>query len=132
MAQAVEEAIRWETPLLITSRLATCDTVIGGVEVPAGTMVTPNIGSANHDESRWDHGDDYDLLRPVVPHIAFGVGPHMCLGMHLARMEMASAVAALLERCPGLRFDPDAFERDDPHVHGERFRSPTALPVTWN
>jgi cytochrome P450 len=132
MPQAIEEAIRWESPLLITSRLAMVDTEIDGVPVAAGTMVTPNVGSANHDETRWDHGDDYDLFRAVIPHISFGVGPHMCLGMHLARMEMGLAVAALLDRCPGLRLDPEAVDRDDPHIHGERFRSPTSLPVVWN
>jgi cytochrome P450 len=129
MAQAVEESIRWESPLLITSRLSMVDSVIGGVEIPAGTQVVPNIGSGNHDETRWDHPDDYDIFRPIVPHISFGVGPHMCLGMHLARMEMDGAVNALLDRCPNLRLDPDAVERDDPHIHGERFRSPTSLPV---
>ena len=129
MAQAVEESIRWESPLLITSRGAAVDTVVGGVEIPAGTMVIPNIGSANHDDTRWDHADQFDILRPVVPHISFGVGPHMCLGMHLARMEMAGAVNALLDRFPDLRLDPDAVDRDDPHIHGERFRSPTSIPV---
>jgi cytochrome P450 len=129
MPQAVEESIRWESPLLITSREATVDCEVGGLEIPAGTHVIPNIGSGNHDETRWDHADDFDLLRPVQPHISFGVGPHMCLGMHLARMEMGGAVTALLDRFPNLRLDPDAVERDDPHIHGERFRSPTSLPV---
>src|SRR4051812_48757181 len=123
MPQAVEESIRWESPLLITSRAATVDTELGGVHIPAGTMVTPNIGSANHDDTRWDHGDAFDLFRPVIPHISFGVGPHMCLGMHLARMEMGGAVNAIMERLPNLRLDPDAVLRDDPHIHGERFRS---------
>ena len=132
MAQAVEESIRWESPLLITSRVSTVDSVVGGVEIPAGTMVIPNIGSANHDDTRWDHADEFDILRPVLPHISFGVGPHMCLGMHLARMEMAGAVNALLDRFPDIRLDPDAVERDDPHIHGERFRSPTSLPVVFN
>lgn len=129
MPQAVEESIRWESPLLITSRAATADCNVGGVDIPAGTMVIPNIGSGNHDETRWDHADDFDILRAVQPHISFGVGPHMCLGMHLARMEMGGAVNALLDRFPNLRLDPDAVERDDPHIHGERFRSPTSLPV---
>jgi cytochrome P450 len=51
--------------------------------------------------------------------------------MHLARMETKVAVSALLDRLPGLRFDPDALVRDDPHVHGQIFRSPTSLPVIW-
>ena len=132
MTQAVEESIRWESPLLITSRVSTVDSVVGGVEIPAGTMIVPNIGSGNHDETRWEHADDFDILRPVIPHISFGVGPHMCLGMHLARMEMAGAVNALFDRFPDLRFDPDAVGRDDPHIHGERFRSPTSLPVVFD
>jgi cytochrome P450 len=132
MPQAVEESIRWESPLLITSRAATVDCVVGDVEIAAGTQVVPNIGSGNHDETRWEHPDAYDLFRPVVPHISFGVGPHMCLGMHLARMEMGGAVNALLDRFPNLRLDPTAMERDDPHIHGERFRSPTSLPVLFD
>jgi cytochrome P450 len=131
MPQAVEEAVRWESPLLITSRITTADTTLAGVELAAGTQVIPNVGAANHDESRWDDPDDFDIFRPVVPHISFGVGPHMCLGMHLARMEMGTAVNVLLDRLPDLRPDPEAWERDDAHIHGERFRSPTSLPVTW-
>jgi cytochrome P450 len=56
----------------------------------------------------------------------------MCLGMHLARMEMRAAVNRLLDRCPNLRLDPDAVARDDPHIHGETFRSPTSLPVLFD
>ena len=131
MPAAIEEAIRWESPLLITSRAAAVDTEVAGVAIPAGTMVIPNVGSANHDETRWDHADDFDIHRPVVPHISFGVGPHMCLGMHLARLEMAAAVDALLDRLPALRPDPERWDADDAHIHGERFRSPTCLPVVW-
>jgi cytochrome P450 len=132
MPQAVEEAIRWESPLLITSRLALVDSEVAGVEIPAGTMVIPNVGAANHDDTRWDHPDDYDLFRAPIPHISFGVGPHMCLGMHLARLEMATAVNVLLDRFPDLRFDPERLASDDPHIHGERFRSPTSLPVVFS
>jgi cytochrome P450 len=128
MQQAVEEAIRWESPLLITSRTATVDTEVHDVTIPAGTHVIASIGAANHDDTRWDHPERYDLFRPQLPHISFGVGPHMCLGMHLARMEMSTAVGALLDRLPNLRLDPDG---DDPHIHGERFRSPTSLPVLF-
>jgi cytochrome P450 len=52
--------------------------------------------------------------------------------MHLARMEMRAAVNRLLDRCPNLRFDADAVERDDAHIHGETFRSPTTLPVLFD
>jgi cytochrome P450 len=129
LTQAVEEAIRWEPPLLITSRVAVHDAEIAGTEIPAGAQVIPNIGSANRDETRWDHAEEFDLQREAKPVISFGVGPHMCLGMHLARMEMRAAVNRLVDRCPNLRLDPAA---DDAHIHGETFRSPTQLPVLFD
>jgi cytochrome P450 len=131
LTAAVEEAIRWEPPLLITSRVALHDTEVAGTAIPAGAQVIPNIGSANRDERRWDHAEDFDLFREAKPVISFGVGPHMCLGTHLARMEMRAAVNRLLDRCPKLAFDPESRERDDPHIHGETFRSPTQLPVRF-
>jgi cytochrome P450 len=132
MAQAIEESIRWEGPLLITSRECARDTEVGGVLIEQGEMVVTNVGSANHDPIRWDRADDFDIFRPTQPHIAFGVGIHMCLGMHLARMEMATAVNRLLDRCPNLRPDPDRWDADDVHIHGEKFRSPTTLPVRFD
>jgi cytochrome P450 len=132
MTQAVEESIRWEPPLTITSRVTTTDATVAGVEIPAGAQVTANLGSANHDDTRWDRPDDYDMFREAKPMISFGVGPHMCLGMHLARMEMRVAVNRVFDRCPNLRLDPEAVERDDPHIHGETFRSPTSLPVLFD
>jgi cytochrome P450 len=132
MPQAIEESIRWESPLLITSRECSRDTELGGVAIPKGAMVITNVGSANHDPTRWADGEDFDIFREARPHIAFGVGVHMCLGMHLARMEMASAMNRLLDRCPNLRPDPDRWDVDDVHIHGERFRSPTTLPVLFD
>jgi len=132
MPQAIEESIRWEGPLLITSRECARDTEIDGVEIAAGSMVVTNIGSANHDPTRWDRPDDFDIFRPSQPHIAFGVGIHMCLGMHLARMEMATAVDRLLDRCPNLRPHPERWTVDDVHIHGQSFRSPTTLPVVFD
>ena len=128
MPQAIEEAIRWETPLLITTRRCTRDAEVAGVEIPAGANVVTNLGSANHDETKWDHAEDFDIHREPQPQIAFGAGPHMCIGMHLARLELKVAVNRLLDRLPDLRLDPDG---DDPHIHGERFRSPTSLPVLF-
>lgn len=132
MTQAIEESLRWETPLLLTMRSAASDTEVAGVTVPTGGEVHANVGSANRDETRWERAEEFDIFRDPIPHIAFGVGPHMCLGMHLARMEMASAVNRLLDRCPNLRPDPELWERDDVHIHGENFRSPTTLPVVFD
>ncbi len=132
MPQAIEETIRWEGPLLITSRECARDTEVAGVMIPRGSFVTVNIGAANHDETRWERPDDLDIFRAPQPHIAFGHGVHMCLGMHLARMEMMTAVNRLLDRCPNLAPDRDRWEADDVHIHGERFRSPTTLPVVFD
>lgn len=128
MLHAVEEAIRWESPLLITNRRCVVDTEIAGVTIPAGANVIAHLGSANHDEAHWDDAESFDIHREPKPQIAFGAGPHMCLGMHLARLEMRVAANRLLDRLPNLRIDPDG---NDPHIHGERFRSPTSLPVLF-
>ena len=132
LAQATEEALRLEPPLLITSRVATRDTELAGVAIPAGSMVTPMLGAANRDESHYPNPDAFDIFRDPKQHISFGTGPHMCLGMHLARMETRLAVNALFDRLPNLRMDPVAFGRDDAHIHGQIFRSPTSLPVIWD
>lgn len=126
MPQAIEEALRWEAPVLITTRIARHDGRIAGVDVPKGSWVVAHLGSANRDEDRWEEPWRYDLFRPPQPHLSFGHGPHVCLGMHLARLETRLAVTALLERYPDLRLDPGD---DDPHIHGGVFRSPTCLPV---
>ena len=129
MPQAIEEALRWEPPLLITSRVCARDTELRGVPIPAGAHVTVMLGAANRDESRYPDPDRFDIFRDPKQHISFGHGPHTCLGMHLARMETRVAVSALLDRLPNLRLDPDG---DDPHIHGQIFRSPTSLPVRFD
>jgi cytochrome P450 len=132
LPQAIEEALRIEPPLLITSRVTTKDTEICGVQIPKGSSVTPMLGAANRDESQYVDPDRFDIFRDAKQHISFGTGPHMCLGMHLARMETRVAVDALLDRLPNLRLDAAAAKRDDAHIHGQIFRSPTSVPVIWD
>jgi cytochrome P450 len=129
LPQAIEEGLRWEPPLLGIMRTATRDTEIEGVFVPAGSTIAINIGSANHDEKVWDRPEDFDIFRQPKQHLAFAWGPHMCLGLHLARMETRVAITQLLDRLPGLRFDPDA---EAPPITGAVFRAPQALPVAWD
>jgi cytochrome P450 len=129
--QAIEEALRLEPPLNMTSRISACDTVLGGVAIPADSHVIPMLGAANRDPAHYPDPERFDIFRDARQHISFGTGPHMCLGMHLARMETRVALNALLDRLPDLRFDADAVTRDDPHIHGQIFRSPTSLPVVW-
>jgi cytochrome P450 len=127
--QAIEEALRLETPLLNITRLATKDTEIDGVAIPAGSTVMLMLAAANRDETRYEGPDRFDPARiNPKPHISFGHGPHVCLGMHLARVEMRVALNRLFDRLPQLRLDPRA---DDPHIRGQVFRSPTSLPVLF-
>ena len=129
MPQAIEEGLRWEAPLIGIMRTATRDTEVEGVFVPAGSTVAINIGSANHDEKYWTDPEEFDIFRPARQHLAFAWGPHMCLGLHLARMETRVALTQLLDRLPGLRFDPD---EEPPPITGAIFRAPDSLPVVWD
>jgi len=129
MSQAIEEGLRWETPLTGIMRTATRDVKLGDTTIPEGAMVSVNLAAANRDESRYERADEFDIHRPQKTHMAFAFGPHRCLGMHLARMETTVALNALLDRLPNLRLDPAA---EDVHVTGLTFRSPLALPVLFD
>jgi cytochrome P450 len=129
LPQAIEEGLRWEPPLTGIMRTATRDTEVAGVFVPAGSIISVNIGSANHDEKVWDDPERFDIFRPPRQHLAFAWGPHMCLGLHLARMETRVVITQLLDRLPGLRLDPDA---EPPAISGMVFRAPASLHVRWD
>jgi cytochrome P450 len=126
--QAIDETLRWEGPLTSIIREVSQETDLYGTKVPAGAAVMVCVGSANHDESRWDDPEEFNIFRKRFPAVAFGFGPHVCLGQHLARMEMTTALNALLDRLPNLRLDPDA---ETPKISGLMFRSPTTLPVVF-
>lgn len=127
--QAIEEALRWEPPVTVILRQARRDTELAGQRIAAGADVACLLGSANHDERRFTHPDDFDMFRPSRQHVGFGFGVHVCLGMHLARMETRVALTRVLDRLDDLRLDPAPGE--DPHIEGLAFRSPTSLPVTF-
>ncbi|MPZ00489.1 MAG: cytochrome P450 [Actinophytocola sp.] len=127
--RAIEEAIRWEPPLLFIQRRATRDVELDGVEIPAGSNIALGMGAANRDPDRWTDPDVFDIHRSPQQHMSFADGPHMCLGMHLSRLETRIALNALFDRLPNLRLDPDA---EDVHIHGFMFRSPMSLPVLFD
>ena len=127
--QAIEEALRWESPLLGIMRTTTRAVELGGVSLPEGAAVNVNLGAANRDPARWERPDEFDIFREPKQHMAFALGPHRCLGMHLARAETTALLDALFERLPNLRLDPDA---EDVHVTGLIFRAPLALPVVFD
>jgi cytochrome P450 len=127
--QAIEEGVRWECPLTGIMRMTTEDVDVCGVEIPAGSMIHVNVGSANRDESRWERANEFDIFRPQRQHMAFAFGAHACLGMHLARMETRVLLEALMDRLSNLRLDPAAA---DVHITGQMFRAPLALPVLFD
>jgi cytochrome P450 len=127
IAPAIEEGLRFETPLTTVQRSATERTELDGVAIPRGAVIDVCIGSANRDETRWEDAETFDVFRKRVPHISFAAGEHTCMGLHLARMETRVALECLLDRLSDVRL----VTVGDPHIHGQPFRSPTALPVTF-
>ncbi|PBC79293.1 cytochrome P450 [Streptomyces sp. TLI_235] len=106
---AVEELMRWDTPLQMFERWVLEDIEVGGVRIPRGSEVALLFGSANRDPERFTDPDRLDVGRTDNPHITFGAGIHFCLGAPLARLELNESYGALLRRAPGLRLvrEPD-------------------------
>ncbi len=100
---AVEEMLRWVTPIKNMARCATRDVEFRGKEIKHGQKLLMLYPSANRDESHFDDPDTFDIARSPNDHIAFGVGPHFCLGASLARLELRVMFDKLLDRLPDLR-----------------------------
>ena len=130
IAGAIEEAVRWDGPVLIQTRLVTQDTVLGGVRIPAGSVLDVAAGAANRDPARFADPDRFDIFRkPAQRHFAFSAGPHVCIGQYLARVEMTRAMHALLDRLPNLRLDPGAAP---PRIRGIMMRAPAHIHVQFD
>ena len=129
LEDAIEEGLRWEQPLTSLGRIATRDTELAGVAIPAGSEVYACLAAANHDPARWPDPQRFDITREHKVHASFGLGPHLCIGMHLARLELRTALNAILDRLPDLRLDPEA---PAPWITGLLFRMPTAVPVVFD
>jgi cytochrome P450 len=100
---AVEELMRYDTPLQMFERWVLEDIEVGGVPIPRGSEVALLFGSANRDPARFADPNRLDLARADNPHVTFGAGIHFCLGAPLARIELVESFGALLHRAPGLR-----------------------------
>jgi cytochrome P450 len=130
LANAIEESLRLEPAAAVIDRYATRDSGLGGADIARGELVRLSIAGANRDPSVFPDPDRFDVRRENARlHVAFAHGPHVCLGMHLARLEAHTAVGRVLERLTGLRLDPD---RPAPDPRGLVFRKPTALDVLWD
>jgi cytochrome P450 len=127
IAAAIEEGIRFETPLVLVARNTTREVEMHGMTIPEGASITLCMGSANRDEKRWEDPDKFDIHRPRRAHISFAGGIHSCLGMHLARVETKAMLTSLFDRLTDFRLIAD----DDTKIVGMPFRSPKHLPVTF-
>jgi cytochrome P450 len=100
---AVEEILRFDPPISITGRVASCDFKVGGEAIEARDALLSHLRAANRDPAVFEHPDRFDITRKHTPHMAFGGGAHICLGAPLARMEGQAALWKLFERFPNLR-----------------------------
>ena len=126
---AVEEGLRWISPIGTQTRRALVDAELGGVTVPGGANLGLLVSSANRDQDVWGPtADEFNLFRPRRNHAAFGFGSHFCSGHHFSRVQMRIALRALLERLPGLRLDPER----PPEFSGWEFRAPRHLHARWD
>jgi cytochrome P450 len=128
-AQAFEEAVRWEGPVTVILRRAMRDCELAGVPISEGADIALLIGAANRDERKYEEPDRFNMFREVRQHVGFGFGVHVCLGMHLARMESRVAINTLFDRLGKFTLDPAA---EPPHIEGLAFRSPLSLPVVFS
>jgi cytochrome P450 len=127
--QAVEEALRWESPTALQMRFVAKDVTLGGTFMPAGSMAVLCLGVANRDEKIFPNPDQFDIFRHKTRHFGFGFGPHICIGQHLARIEMHGALDAILDRLPSLRLDPT---KPPPAIIGSNLRHPRHIHVVFD
>jgi cytochrome P450 len=123
---AIEEMLRWESPVQGVVRITTEDTEIAGCPIPANQVVTVMLGSANTDERAWDDVDSVDFDRAENRHIAFGGGAHRCLGSHLARMELRVALEEWHRAIPDYRIADGVELR-----YSQGLRSVENLELVW-
>ena len=124
---AVEESLRMEPAAAVVDRYARRDVDLDGAPIRAGDLVVVSLAGANRDPAEFPDPDRFDLRRPNLRRqLAFASGPHVCLGMDLARLEATTALVAVLTHLPRVRLDHDV-----PPPTGLVFRKPARLPVRW-
>jgi pimeloyl-[acyl-carrier protein] synthase len=125
MRSAVEEFLRYDSPIQLTDRVATVDCEIDGRKIRKGQLVGLVLAAANRDPQRFDGPEQLDVGRQNNDHVAFGHGTHFCLGASLARAEAQIALSALLQRFPRFDGDPEPPARNRSLV----LRGPKELPL---
>jgi cytochrome P450 len=128
LPSAIEEVLRYRTPIQAVFRQTRREVTVGGRAIPPGTLVLVVIGAANRDPRRFDDADRFDVARDPNPHLAFGHGIHFCLGAALARLEARIALGDLLAQLKSFELARSDWEpRRAFHVHG-----PSSLPIRFD
>ncbi len=125
LRKVVEETFRFHTPVGTATRQTTRDVELGGVTIPAGSIVAGVLTAANRDPARWTDPDMFSIERGEGAHLAFSVGEHRCLGEWIGRQQVRIGVERLLDQLPDLHLNGDV------SLYGFEFRGPTSLPVAW-
>jgi len=123
---AVEEMLRWVTPVMQFRRTATCDTQIGNQRIREGDKVVMYYAAANRDPSVFENPERFDITRKTNPHLAFGTGTHFCIGSHMARLEMRLTLAEFIKRFPDFRMTGPVERLNSNFINGIK-RMPIAL-----
>ncbi|NDW05898.1 cytochrome P450 [Jiella pacifica] len=124
-----EETVRWVSPIGMYPRQTAVDTELAGIPLPAGSRIGVVLAAGNRDETVFQNPDRFDINRPKAPHIAFGGGPHFCLGAWAARAQVGEiALPTLFSRLKNLRLD----ESEPVRFGGWVFRGPLNLPARWD
>lgn len=126
---AIEEALRWDGPVLSQLRTAVSDTTLGGISIPVGAYLDVVAGAANRDPALFPDPDKFDISRERRAHYSFSRGPHICVGQHLARVEMTRALHAIMDNLHNLRLDPD---KPAPEIRGIMMRAPAHIHVRFD
>lgn len=128
--RAIDEGLRWEGPSMTVARQVAHDTELGGVVLPEGSVIDAVLGSANHDAEKFADPERFDIFRKSSTRpLPFGTGPHVCIGQHLAKVEITEALKTLFDRLPNLRLDPS---KPPPQITGFHLRAPAHLHVVFD
>ncbi len=125
----IEESLRLEPAASVVDRYTTCDVILGGASIKEGDLVRVSLAGANRDPAVFPNPDRFDPTRKNLrAHVTWAYGPHVCLGLHLARLETQQALQQILDRCAGLRL----VDQEAARPRGLVFRKPAALQAVWD
>jgi cytochrome P450 len=125
---AIEESLRLEPAAAVIDRYATRAVALAQAQIEPGQLVRLSLAAANRDPAVFESPDEFELARTNRRHLAFAQGPHVCVGVHLARLEARAALHALLARLEDLRLDPER----PAQIRGLVFRKPPRLDAIWS